>query len=103
MNRSRIADSMVGCIVNATILSLTVIPAIFLLWQRHRLANKPDKHLNRNIYSDPFFIVCYHSQLQPTMFGPDADRNEHSIGNLPEQVMKDFSYLQHSHMRQVKF
>jgi hypothetical protein len=44
------------------------------------------------LYADPLFIVCYHSQLLPMMFGPDADRNKHSIGGLPEHVMKDFSY-----------
>ena len=38
----RIAAPMVGGMVSATVLTLAVIPAIFLLWQRHRLANKPD-------------------------------------------------------------
>ena len=33
----RIAAPMVGGMVSATILTLAVIPAIFLLWQRHRL------------------------------------------------------------------
>jgi len=37
----RIAAPMVGGMVSATILTLAVIPAIFLLWQRHRLAKKP--------------------------------------------------------------
>lgn len=44
----------------------------------------PDKHLNRNIYSDPLFIVCYHSQLLSMMLGPDTDRNEHSKRGTPE-------------------
>ena len=33
----RIAAPMVGGMVSATILTLAVIPAIFLLWQRHGL------------------------------------------------------------------
>ena len=33
----RIAAPMVGGMVSATILTLAVIPAVFLLWQRHRL------------------------------------------------------------------
>jgi len=36
----RIAAPMVGGMVSATILTLAVIPAIFLLWQRHGLAKK---------------------------------------------------------------
>ena len=55
------------------------------------------------LYADQLFIVCYHSQLLPMTLGPDADMTEHSIGDLPEHAMKDFSYLQHSRMRQVKF
>jgi Cu(I)/Ag(I) efflux system membrane protein CusA/SilA len=38
----RIAAPMVGGMVSATILTLAVIPAIFLLWQRHRLGRNPD-------------------------------------------------------------
>ena len=38
----RIAAPMVGGMVSATILTLAVIPAIFLLWQRHRLAKNPN-------------------------------------------------------------
>ena len=38
----RIAAPMVGGMVSATVLTLAVIPAIFLLWQRHRLAKKPN-------------------------------------------------------------
>lgn len=36
----RIAAPMVGGMVSATVLTLAVIPAIFLLWQRHRLARE---------------------------------------------------------------
>jgi Cu(I)/Ag(I) efflux system membrane protein CusA/SilA len=35
----RIAAPMVGGMVSATLLTLALIPAIFLLWQRRRLAN----------------------------------------------------------------
>ena len=38
----RIAAPMVGGMVSATILTLAVIPAVFLLWQRHRLGKNPD-------------------------------------------------------------
>jgi Cu(I)/Ag(I) efflux system membrane protein CusA/SilA len=38
----RIAAPMVGGMVSATILTLAVIPATFLLWQRHRLGRHPD-------------------------------------------------------------
>ncbi len=38
----RIAAPMVGGMVSATILTLGLIPAIFLLWQRHRLGRHPD-------------------------------------------------------------
>lgn len=38
----RIAAPMVGGMVSATILTLAVIPAIFLLWQRHLLAKNPN-------------------------------------------------------------
>jgi len=38
----RIATPMVGGMVSATILTLAVIPATFLLWQRHRLGRPPD-------------------------------------------------------------
>jgi Cu(I)/Ag(I) efflux system membrane protein CusA/SilA len=38
----RIAAPMVGGMVSATVLTLAVIPAIFLVWQRHRLTSKPD-------------------------------------------------------------
>lgn len=38
----RIAAPMVGGMVSATILTLAVIPAIFLLWQRYRLRRKPN-------------------------------------------------------------
>ncbi len=38
----RIAAPMVGGMVSATILTLAVIPAIFLVWQRQRLAKSPD-------------------------------------------------------------
>lgn len=37
----RIAAPMVGGMVSATILTLAVIPAIFLIWQRHRLGRNP--------------------------------------------------------------
>ena len=36
----RIAAPMVGGMVSATILTLALIPAIFLLWQRYRLASQ---------------------------------------------------------------
>jgi Cu(I)/Ag(I) efflux system membrane protein CusA/SilA len=36
----RIAAPMVGGMVSATILTLAVIPAIFLIWQRHRIATQ---------------------------------------------------------------
>ena len=43
----RIAAPMVGGMVSATILTLAVIPATFLLWQRHRLGRNPeDDHTN---------------------------------------------------------
>jgi len=38
----RIAAPMVGGMVSATVLTLALIPAIFLLWQRHRLGRHPD-------------------------------------------------------------
>jgi len=37
----RIAAPMVGGMVSATILTLAVIPAIFLIWQQHRLGRNP--------------------------------------------------------------
>lgn len=37
----RIAAPMVGGMVSATILTLAVIPAVFLIWQRHRLGRNP--------------------------------------------------------------
>ena len=37
----RIAAPMVGGMVSATVLTLGLIPAIFLLWQRHRLGRHP--------------------------------------------------------------
>ena len=37
----RIAAPMVGGMVSATILTLAVIPAIFLIWQQHRLGKHP--------------------------------------------------------------
>jgi Cu(I)/Ag(I) efflux system membrane protein CusA/SilA len=36
----RIAAPMVGGMASATILTLAVIPAVFLLWQRHRLRKR---------------------------------------------------------------
>jgi Cu(I)/Ag(I) efflux system membrane protein CusA/SilA len=46
----RIAAPMVGGMVSATILTLAVIPATFLLWQRHRLGRHPDSdHANAKI------------------------------------------------------
>ena len=36
----RVAAPMVGGMFSATLLTLVVIPAVFLLWQRHRL-NRP--------------------------------------------------------------
>jgi Cu(I)/Ag(I) efflux system membrane protein CusA/SilA len=41
----RIAAPMVGGMISATILTLALIPAIFLLWQRHRLDRFPDQVL----------------------------------------------------------
>ena len=38
----RIAAPMVGGMVSATVLTLGLIPAIFLLWQRHRLGRHPE-------------------------------------------------------------
>jgi len=38
----RIAAPMVGGMVSATILTLAVIPAVFLLWQRHLLGRSPE-------------------------------------------------------------
>jgi Cu(I)/Ag(I) efflux system membrane protein CusA/SilA len=38
----RIAAPMVGGMISVTILTMSVIPAIFLLWQRHRLAKNPN-------------------------------------------------------------
>ena len=35
----RIAAPMVGGMISATLLTLALIPAVFLLWQRHRLRN----------------------------------------------------------------
>lgn len=40
----RIAAPMVGGMISATILTLAVIPAIFLLWQRRRLGNREHDH-----------------------------------------------------------
>jgi len=42
----RIAAPMVGGMVSATLLTLALIPAIFLLWQRHRLVNVRERQLN---------------------------------------------------------
>jgi Cu(I)/Ag(I) efflux system membrane protein CusA/SilA len=39
----RIAAPMVGGMISVTILTMSVIPAIFLLWQRHRLGKGPDR------------------------------------------------------------
>jgi Cu(I)/Ag(I) efflux system membrane protein CusA/SilA len=39
----RIAAPMVGGMVSATILTLAVIPALFLLWQQHKLYRRTKK------------------------------------------------------------
>jgi len=39
----RIAAPMVGGMISATILTLALIPAVFLLWQRQRLRRHPDR------------------------------------------------------------
>jgi len=38
----RIAAPMVGGMISATVLTLALIPAVFLLWQRQRLRQRPD-------------------------------------------------------------
>jgi Cu(I)/Ag(I) efflux system membrane protein CusA/SilA len=38
----RIAAPMVGGMVTATLLTLAVIPAIYLLWRRWEVARRPD-------------------------------------------------------------
>ncbi|MCJ7815491.1 MAG: efflux RND transporter permease subunit, partial [Xanthomonadales bacterium] len=38
----RIAAPMIGGMVSATVLTLALIPAIFLLWQRGRLGKHPE-------------------------------------------------------------
>jgi len=53
----RIAAPMVGGMVSATILTLAVIPAIFLLWQRHRLGKYPSQdQVASEIEYDPSHI-----------------------------------------------
>jgi len=37
----RIAAPMIGGMVSATVLTLALIPAVFLLWQEHRVKRKP--------------------------------------------------------------
>ncbi len=37
----RIAAPMVGGMVSATLLTLVVIPAVFLLWKRRELSSSP--------------------------------------------------------------
>jgi Cu(I)/Ag(I) efflux system membrane protein CusA/SilA len=39
----RIAAPMVGGMISATVLTLALIPAVFLLWQRQRLRRHPDR------------------------------------------------------------
>ncbi len=46
----RIAAPMVGGMVSATLLTLVVLPAVFLLWQRHRVSrHAPETPLNREV------------------------------------------------------
>jgi Cu(I)/Ag(I) efflux system membrane protein CusA/SilA len=57
----RIAAPMVGGMITSTILTLVVIPAIYLIWRRWQIARRPASVV-RGALADPMALTPEHRE-----------------------------------------